>query len=98
MGEPLVSGVWDIQIPPDTAAEVVPDVLLVPLLAFDLQGYRLGYGGGFYDRTLDKLRALKPVTAIGIGFAAQQVETVPHDHLDQRLDYVMTEKATLRCG
>lgn len=98
VGEPLVSGIWDIQIPPETASEVVPDVLLVPLLAFDLQGYRLGYGGGFYDRTLEGLRASKHITAIGIGFAAQQVNSVPHDHLDQRLDYVMTEKATLKCG
>jgi 5-formyltetrahydrofolate cyclo-ligase len=97
-GEPLVSGIWDIQIPPETSPEVVPDVLLVPLLAFDMQGYRLGYGGGFYDRTLARLRSLKPVTAIGIGFAAQQVDRVPHDELDQRVDYVMTEKATLACG
>lgn len=97
-GEPLVSGIWGIQMPPETAPVVVPDVLLVPLLAFDARGYRLGYGGGFYDRTLAGLRALKPVTAIGIGFAAQQVDSVPHDGLDQRVDFVMTEQATLTCG
>lgn len=97
-GEQLVSGIWDIQIPPETSPEVAPDVLLVPLLAFDSQGYRLGYGGGFYDRTLANLRLLKPIVAIGIGFAAQQVDSVPHDDLDQRVDYVMTEKATLTCG
>jgi 5-formyltetrahydrofolate cyclo-ligase len=97
-GEALVSGIWDIQVPPESSPEVVPDVLLVPLLAFDAQGYRLGYGGGFYDRTLARLRGLKPITAIGIGFAAQQVDSVPHDELDQRVDYVMTEQATLACG
>ncbi len=97
-GEALVSGIWDIQVPPETSPEVVPDVLLVPLLAFDPQGYRLGYGGGFYDRTLALLRARNPVVAIGIGFAGQAVDSVPHDGLDQRVDYVMTELATLACG
>ena len=97
-GEPLGSGLWDIKIPLETAPEVVPDVLIVPLLAFDRQGYRLGYGGGFYDRTLAKLRALKPITAIGVGFAAQAVEHVPHDELDQPVDFVMTEEVTIPCG
>ena len=97
-GEPLGSGLWDIKIPLETSPEVVPDVLIVPLLAFDARGYRLGYGGGFYDRTLAKLRALKPITAIGVGFAAQGIDHVPHDELDQPVDFVMTEQATLTCG
>lgn len=97
-GEPLASGLWDIKIPLENAEEVVPDVLIVPLLAFDPQGYRLGYGGGFYDRTLAKLRALKPITAIGVGFAAQAVAHVPHDELDQPVNYVMTDEATIPCG
>jgi 5-formyltetrahydrofolate cyclo-ligase len=96
--EELVSGIWQIPIPPETADEVEPDVLLVPMLAYDLRGYRLGYGGGFYDRTLALLRAKKPVTAIGVAYHGQAVEDVPHDDLDQRVDYIMTERETFRCG
>ncbi len=97
-GEPLVSGLWGIQIPPDIAPEVQPDVLLVPLLAFDRKGYRLGYGGGFYDRTLEKLRGIKKVTAIGIAYAGQEVDSVLRDAHDQQLDWIMTERETIKCG
>jgi 5-formyltetrahydrofolate cyclo-ligase len=82
-------------MPPETAPELVPDVLLVPMLAFDKRGYRLGYGGGFYDRTLDKLRrgsAADP-RAVGVGFSAQHVVRVPRDEFDQPLDWIVTEKA-----
>jgi 5-formyltetrahydrofolate cyclo-ligase len=91
-GEPLVSGTWGIQRPSDDAPEFDPDVLLVPMLAFDRAGYRLGYGGGFYDRSLAKLRAIKPIIAIGVAYAAQEVDAVPHGAFDQPLDYVMTER------
>jgi 5-formyltetrahydrofolate cyclo-ligase len=97
-GEPLVSGLWDIQIPADAAPEVEPDVLLVPMLAFDRKGYRLGYGGGFYDRTLAKLRAVKLVTAIGVAYAGQEIKAVPYDARDQPLDWIMTERETFKCG
>lgn len=97
-GEPLVPGAWDIPVPAESAKEAVPDVLLVPMLAFDRKGYRLGYGGGFYDRTLEKLRALKTVTAIGVAYAAQLVEDVPIGAFDAPLDYVMTEEETFKCG
>ncbi len=97
-GEPLVLGRWNIKVPPEDAPEVLPDVLLVPLLAFDRKGFRLGYGGGFYDRTLEKLRTLKKVTAIGIAYAGQEMDTVPRDDFDQRLDWIMTEKETFKCG
>jgi len=97
-GDALVLGRWDIQVPPVEAPEVLPDVLLVPLLAFDRKGYRLGYGRGFYDRTLEKLRALKNVTAIGIAYSGQEMDTVPRDDFDQRLDWIMTEKETFKCG
>jgi 5-formyltetrahydrofolate cyclo-ligase len=97
-GDALVLGRWDIQVPPAEAPEVLPDVLLVPLLAFDREGFRLGYGGGFYDRTLEKLRALKKVTAIGIAYGGQEMDTVPRDEFDQRLDWIMTEKETFKCG
>ena len=97
-GEALVSGLWGIQIPPGTALEVSPDVLLVPMLAYDARGYRLGYGGGFYDRTLAKLRASKKITAIGVAYSGQEVEEVPHDEHDQPLDWIMTERETMKCG
>ena len=96
-GEPLVPGVWDIPIPTDAAPEVFPDILLVPMLAFDRRGYRLGYGGGFYDRTLEKLRMLKKVVAIGVAYHAQMVDEVPTGSYDAPLDYVMTEQETFRC-
>lgn len=96
-GEKLVPGVWDIPIP-EKAEEVFPDVLLVPGLSFDRDGYRLGYGGGFYDRSLVKLRALKAVVAIGVGYHAQVVDRVPRADYDQRLDFIMTEEETIACG
>lgn len=97
-GEPTVPGKWDIPRPPETSPLVKPDVLLVPMLAFDRAGYRLGYGGGFYDRTLELLRKEKPVVAIGVAYAAQDVDSVPHDDHDQKLDFIMTEKELIRCG
>ena len=97
-GEPTVPGIWNIPVPPESAPELLPDVLLVPMLAFDIAGYRLGYGGGFYDRTLVKLRALKPVTAVGVAYADQQVDAVPRAGYDQPLDYVMTERDSFTCG
>ncbi|MFN4171355.1 MAG: 5-formyltetrahydrofolate cyclo-ligase [Pseudorhodobacter sp.] len=69
-----------------------PDVLIVPLLAFDARGYRLGYGGGFYDRTLEALRARRPTCAVGFAFAAQEVAAVPLEPTDQPLDMIVTEK------
>jgi 5-formyltetrahydrofolate cyclo-ligase len=71
-------------------------VLLVPLLAFDPMGYRLGYGGGFYDRTLAKLRERQPAIAIGLAFDEQRVDAVPHLDYDQRLDWVLTPSGPLR--
>jgi 5-formyltetrahydrofolate cyclo-ligase len=97
-GEVLVSGLWGIQIPVDTAPEVSPDVLLVPMLAYDARGYRLGYGGGFYDRTLAKLRLAKKIVAIGVAYAAQETDDVPHDGHDQPMDWIMTEEKTFKCA
>ena len=72
-----------------------PEVLIVPLLAWDKRGYRLGYGGGFYDRTLEALRARRTILAIGYAFAAQQVPHVPIEPTDQRLDLIVTEKGAV---
>jgi 5-formyltetrahydrofolate cyclo-ligase len=90
-GAPLISGVWGIREPPADAPEVFPDILIVPLLAFDRRGYRLGYGGGYYDRTIARLRAMKPIMAIGLAFAAQQISDMPATSRDERLDLVLTE-------
>jgi 5-formyltetrahydrofolate cyclo-ligase len=96
-GEPTVPGTWDIPQPTDQSALVEPDVLLVPMLAFDRKGYRLGYGGGFYDRTLAMLRSRKKIVAIGAAYAGQEVDSVPHDAHDQPLDFIMTEKEVVAC-
>ena len=78
---------------PDDAQETgTPEVLVVPMLAFDGVGHRLGYGGGYYDRTLAMLRAGGPVTAIGFAFAAQEVARLPATTWDQRLDGIVTER------
>jgi 5-formyltetrahydrofolate cyclo-ligase len=94
-GAPLVAGVWGIREPGHAAPEVQPDILLVPLLAFDRGGHRIGYGAGYYDLTIAQLRAKKPVTAVGIAFAAQEVESVPKTAFDARLDLVLTENETI---
>jgi 5-formyltetrahydrofolate cyclo-ligase len=90
-GDALVRGVWDIRVPPPEAGEVAPDIVLAPLLAFDRSGNRLGYGAGYYDMTITALRGKKPVVAIGVAFAAQEVDAVPTTPRDVRLDLVLTE-------
>jgi 5-formyltetrahydrofolate cyclo-ligase len=94
-GDPLASGVWGIREPKPDAPEVVPDVLLVPLLAFDRAGNRVGYGAGYYDLTIASLRAQGSVLAVGIAFAAQQIAQVPATARDARLDLVLTEKEAI---
>lgn len=94
-GAPLVSGIWGIREPSAGAPEVLPDIVIAPLLAFDRRGYRLGYGGGYYDRTLARLRATKPVIAVGLAFAAQQIDEVPATPRDERLDLVLTEEGAM---
>jgi 5-formyltetrahydrofolate cyclo-ligase len=89
-GEPLAETTWGIQEPLPSATVVNPDIVLVPLLAFDKAGHRLGYGGGFYDRTLARLRSLKPVIAIGLAYDEQRVDALPYGAYDQPLDWVLT--------
>jgi 5-formyltetrahydrofolate cyclo-ligase len=76
---------------------VVPDIMLVPLAAFDRTGHRIGYGAGYYDMTVARARALKPVTAVGIAFAAQEIDRVPATPRDARLDLVLTEREVIDC-
>ncbi len=89
-GDAMDSGVWGIAEPKADKPVVEPDVVLMPLLAFDSQGWRLGYGGGFYDRTLRRLRDLKHIVTVGLALDAQQVDAVPHLDYDERLDWVLT--------
>jgi len=95
-GDHTEPGAWNIPVPLASAAEVVPDVLLVPMLAFDSGGYRLGYGGGFYDRTLEALRRTGKPVAVGVAYAAQEVHHVPHAAHDQPLDWILTEMGARR--
>jgi 5-formyltetrahydrofolate cyclo-ligase len=94
-GEALASGQWGIREPLPEAPEVAPDILIVPLAAFDRAGHRIGYGAGYYDMTINALRAKKSVTAVGIGFAAQEVPSIPATERDARLDLVLTERETI---
>jgi 5-formyltetrahydrofolate cyclo-ligase len=94
-GDELASGVWGIREPKSEAPEVFPDIMLVPLAAFDRSGHRIGYGAGYYDMTIARIRAIKPVTAIGIAFAVQEIERVPATPFDQQLDLVLTENETI---
>ncbi|MBI5129929.1 MAG: 5-formyltetrahydrofolate cyclo-ligase [Rhodopseudomonas palustris] len=94
-GEALQRSVLGILEPPSGAPEVVPDIVLAPLAAFDALGHRIGYGAGHYDRTLEALRGAKPVIAAGLAFAVQQIAAVPAAAHDVALDYVITERETL---
>ncbi len=97
-GAPLRTVMWGIREPEAAAPLVEPDVLLVPLLAFDRTGQRLGYGGGFYDRTLQRLRSCKRVVAVGLAFSSQEVDAVPHLDYDERLDWVLTPEGPIFCS
>lgn len=92
---PMVPGRFGALIP-ETGDWITPEVLIVPLVAFDRAGNRLGYGGGFYDRTLAKLRAAGNPLAVGVGLAGQEVPAVPREDFDQRLDWMVTERAAFR--
>ena len=89
-GAEMIEGAFGAAIPANTDT-LDPDVVIVPLSAYDLRGYRLGYGGGFYDRTLEQLRSIKPMAAIGFAYSAQQTDSVPIENTDQPLDGIVTE-------
>ena len=91
-GAPLEAGVWGIRQPKADAPEIDPDILIVPLAAFDRAGHRIGYGAGYYDMTITHLRLIKPVVAIGLAFTVQEIPRVPATERDARLDLVLTER------
>jgi 5-formyltetrahydrofolate cyclo-ligase len=95
-GEKLVDGVFGTQEPTPAAPAVVPTVAVVPLLGFDRMGYRLGYGGGYYDRTLAALRLDGgSIQAIGAAYHEQEFTVIPHDSSDARLDLIITDRETI---
>ncbi len=96
LGSELEPGGFGVSVPPAGAGTVIPGMLLVPLLAYDDNGHRLGYGAGYYDRTLEALRRTREMLAVGVAYAGQRVETVPATESDQRLDWVVTEDSATR--
>jgi len=97
LDEALEDGRYGIAVPPAGALVFRPDVVIVPLVAFDRKGRRLGYGAGYYDRTIDRLRQLEPsVLVIGVAYSQQEVEALPVGRHDQAMDVIVTEKETLR--
>ena len=90
----MVPGAFGARVP-KASEPVVPDVVIVPMLAFDRNGHRLGYGGGFYDRTLAALRAQQDVFAVGLAYAAQELKGLPFEATDAPLDAIVTEREVL---
>jgi len=91
-GDPLAPDAAGVPSPTDDAALLEPDLVITPLLAFDLFGGRMGQGGGHYDRTLAALRARAPVFVLGLAYARQQLARIPTEPHDQPLDAILTEK------
>jgi 5-formyltetrahydrofolate cyclo-ligase len=94
-GEPTRAGAMSIREPLETAAVVDPDLLFVPLACFDRRGHRIGYGAGYYDRSLARLRQMKFIHAIGVAYAVCEVAAVPNEAHDQSLDVILTEQETI---
>ena len=94
-GAALEAGPFGTSVPRD-GAEVDPDVLVIPMLAFDARCHRLGYGGGFYDRTIAALRARRPILAFGLAYAGQRLDHLPTEATDMQLDAVVTEAGVVR--
>jgi 5-formyltetrahydrofolate cyclo-ligase len=97
-GDAMAPGKMNIPVPMPESPILVPDLLFVPLAAFDRRGHRIGYGAGFYDRSLAALRAHKKVVAIGVGYAAQEVPCIPYEAHDEALDMILTERELIVCA
>ena len=93
----LLEGPYGIMQPSVHLPEILPDIVFVPLAAFDRRGHRIGFGAGYYDRTLEALRAIKPVLAVGTAYSVQEVPAIPEEPHDQRLDLVITETEWIDC-
>lgn len=97
-GDPLVEGPMRIPEPSPRLPQVQPELMFVPAAGFDRRGYRVGYGGGFYDITLAALRARRLLPTVGIAFACQEVERIPEEEHDQPLDFILTENELIDCS
>jgi 5-formyltetrahydrofolate cyclo-ligase len=97
-GEALETGIYRLSQPLASAPVVDPDIVVVPLLAFDRRCHRLGYGAGHYDETLHTLRARKEIMAVGLAYAAQEVSLLPDDSHDEKLDCIVTPEGVLFTG
>ncbi|MDC3174921.1 5-formyltetrahydrofolate cyclo-ligase [Candidatus Pelagibacter sp.] len=91
INEPLLINKYGIP-EPETTNRVYPDILFVPLVAFDKELNRLGYGGGFYDRYIQKISKIKKIVKVGLAFSFQKLKTIPTDKHDKKLDIIITEK------
>ena len=96
-GMEMAEGTFGVPIPA-RPEWMTPEILIVPLVAFDRAGTRMGYGGGFYDRTLEQLRAARATLAIGFAYAAQEADNLPLEATDQPLDLIVTEREILSFG
>lgn len=94
-GDPTRLGAMGIPEPVDSAPVVEPDLLFVPLACFDRRGHRIGYGAGYYDRTLERLRAMKPIHAVGVAYSVCEIAATPYEAHDQTLDAIVTERETI---
>ena len=91
-GEPLIPGALGVPEPSEAAPAVEPDLLFVPLAAFDRRGHRIGYGAGHYDRALRLLRASGPIRAVGVAYSVSEIDAAPDEPHDERLDFILTER------
>ena len=94
-GDQTLLGAMGIPEPLESAAAVEPDLLFVPLACFDRRGHRIGYGAGYYDRSLARLRAMKRIHAVGVAYGVCEVAAVPYEAHDQSLDVIVTEQETI---
>lgn len=94
-GQALIEARFGVREPTPEAPLVTPTLLFTPLAGFDRSGHRVGYGGGYYDRTLAELRGLRRVIAVGVAFAAQELAHAPREATDERLDMIVTERETI---
>jgi 5-formyltetrahydrofolate cyclo-ligase len=97
-GDALLPGAFGVYEPAGDAPTLEPDIAVTPLLAFDAAGNRLGYGGGYYDRTLRDLRGRREIIAVGVGYDEQEISSIPGHTGDEILDMIITDQRTLRAG